>query len=123
MSFSGPPNDPGLGGLSLIATTGPGGFPLQNGTPVILTWTPPNDGKLHRTMCFAEQIIGSAETGGLVSLQTASNAQQLFSGGQASGRQQAFAGQMLQPGETSSVTQATALTAGAATVYAELWGS
>ena len=51
--------------MQLVATTGVNGFALQNGTPTILTWTPPNDGQVHRVLLIAQENVTVAETGGL----------------------------------------------------------
>jgi hypothetical protein len=118
--------------LGLLASTGPAGFSLVNGTPSIVSWTAPSDGQLHRVMIFANMDVtsGPGITGGNVSCSftlpdgtTASLA--TITGGQG------FAGfnfSMFQPnmmvraGTTVTVSQSSALTAGAAVVWAELWG-
>jgi hypothetical protein len=123
--------------LQLQASTfplyGPAGFALQNGTPTIIQWTPPNDGLMHRFMIGVSFLVTSAETGG--SLQVTYNdpggggrIRQLFAAGQAAGY---YNGQGTTPamlticegGVPVIVEQSTALTAGAAVLWAEIWGS
>lgn len=116
-----------LGGLGLLATTAEAGFALQDATPTILTWTAPSDGKLHRIICFLTGYVSAAETGGAITLDTvlpdgnAANPQ-MMPGGAAAGPVAASALRMVGAGETVSLVQSSALTAGAATVWAELWG-
>jgi hypothetical protein len=119
--------------LALQATTGAAGYPLVNGTGNIVTWTTPNDGLLHRVLIVAVLHVTSAETGGQCSLLTtlpdgtAVN-KTLFSASQAAGEfwPISFSTPQLQPVQANTavtVTQASALTAGAATVWVELWGA
>lgn len=117
--------------LALQAATPVNGVPLVNGTPNILTWTAPNDGKNHRAYVFASMHVGSAMTGGQIELFWTEP------GGTAVGWNiippAAGAGYnfgwtqnppiILGPGQTVFVTQSTALTVGAATLWAEIWGS
>jgi hypothetical protein len=111
----------------LQASTGAAGFALQNGTPTILSWTAPNDGQLHRATLIAGQHVTSAETGGAVNLNTflpdgtAVNPS-IFPGGGGTGGTGATTDRIVQAGSTVSLVQSSALTAGAATVWAELWG-
>jgi hypothetical protein len=114
--------------LELQATTGPNGFALQDATPTIISWTAPNDGNLHRVVCFFELQITSAQTGGEVNLPftDASGTIRSFvlaSGGQGAGNVNAPNEVLIKAGTTISVAQISALTAGAATVWAEIWGS
>jgi hypothetical protein len=111
------------------AATPAAGFALQNGTPTILTWTPPNDGKLHRFIVFASLVVGSAETGGAIAQgftdpSGVSRSQALFNGGLGAG----FASPnnfsyTVQGGQPVTIAQSSALTVGAATLWAEIWGS
>jgi hypothetical protein len=125
MSFT--PFGPTLG---LVATTGQPGFAKVNGTPNILTWTAPADGQPHRFMVFATETVTSAETGGGISTnQTSpSGVQQIgttniFSGGKTAGTYHITDGAVIQAGSTVTVLQSAALTAGASTVWVEIWGS
>ena len=116
--------------MGLLAATPLTGVALVNGTPVILTWTAPSDGKMHRVMAFGSLLVTVLEVGGQVNFSvpipspggTANNP--LFNAGQAAGSQMSFnPGSLVAPGATVTVNQASALTGGAAVVWAELWGS
>jgi hypothetical protein len=115
-------------GLTLLATTGASGTALVNGTPTILTWTPPNDGALHRVVAAGGLVVTSTETGGQINLNftdPAGNvrAKTLVAAAQGAGYQSfAFAFVTVEANTTVTITQ-TALTGGAAVLYAELWGS
>ena len=117
--------------LKLLAATPAAGFALQNGTPNILTWTAPADGKLHRVFLWAMKVVSSAETGGAIGYQWTTPDGSHFSnygidvGGNAAG----FATQYAQPwnlmvesGSTITLNQTSALTAGASIEWAEFWG-
>lgn len=114
--------------LSLLAATPVTGFALQDATPNLLTWTAPADGRLHRVFAIANYLVTSAATGGELLLQFtnpngAFESVELVAGGGGTGFQTIFPSYYLcQANETVYLTQ-TALTAGAATVWAELWGS
>jgi len=114
--------------LSLQATTGLAGFALQDATPTIISWTAPNDGNLHRFIVICSLDVSSAETGGAVSLvctppgvgvQTTS----LYAGGLGTGPAYNTQQRLVQPGTTVTVEQSSALTGGAATVWAEIWAA
>lgn len=116
--------------MGLVAATPAAGFALQNATPGILSWTAPNDGKLHRFAVVSSIDVTSGETGGLVIVTYQppaggfTPAQQVFAGGLGAGTApgatiEGIAG----PGTTVFVNQTSALTAGAALVWAEIWGS
>lgn len=121
-------------GLSMVATTGIAGFALQNGTPNILTWTPPNDGQMHRFTMFSLIHVTSAETGGLVQVAyfgpfagAGQHVATIFNaalGTDTAGQAPAnpFMA-VVEPGSAVTLTQTSALTVGAATVWAEIWGS
>jgi hypothetical protein len=124
--------------LQLITATPETGFALVNGTPVILSWTAPNDGNLHRFCVFARLIVTSNMTGGLVFI---SNAGTPLTGGttgsgtapwnNSKGAGDYFLTKdgasdfkgILGPAETVQIQQIDALTGGAGTVWAEIWGS
>lgn len=118
-------------GLTLQATTGVAGFALQNGTPTIASWTAPNDGQLHRAMFFASLVISSGETGGAINVGfTAPDgtvvAWGIFAAGQAAGygyTQSPIVPAVVKAGTTVTISQGSPLTAGAAKLYAEIWGS
>lgn len=116
--------------LKLQAQTPMGGVALINGTPSILQWTVPNDGQLHRFTYFSAMTISSPETGGTVNVlftapDGSAQAFTVFSGGQGSGQNfsQTFVGFMCKGGTTVTIIQIAALTAGAAIMWAEIWGS
>lgn len=118
-------------GLQLMATTGLAGFALQNATPTIQSWTAPNDGNLHRAQIFAVQHVVSTETGGGVQVVytlpdgTVAAPHTALAGGAAAGDGilQNNLCILVQAGTTVTVKQASALTAGAAVVWAEIWAS
>jgi hypothetical protein len=120
--------NPFSSGLSILATTGPSGIPLINGTPNMLTWTSPNDGAMHRVMVFGEKLITALETGGQVNLVFTDmggtqRTRNLATGGQAAGIFPVnFNAVTVQPNTQVIISQA-ALTAGASTLFAEIWGS
>ena len=124
-----------LHALTRKASTGISGFALADGTGTIISWTAPNDGQLHRFTLLALAHVSSAETGGQVVVEYAgpwtgavTHTTTLFAAGLASdggaGTAPSSTPQVtVGPGTTVTIAQATALTAGAATVYAEIWGS
>lgn len=117
--------------VELVATTGPSGVALQNGTPTFLTWTAPSDGQMHRVIVLAAIEVTALETGGAVGLgwtapggQTVAAAAQLFAAGLSAGPTQTFQLRAIESGSSVTVAQTTALTAGGpTTVWAEIWGS
>lgn len=116
-------------GLTLRAATPAAGVALVNGTPVILTWTAPADGKLHRVIVVGQVQVTGAETGGAVRMTTANPAVTgspftIEAGAHAGLAYYPLTAQQLtvQPGETVSITQ-TALTGGSALLFAEIWAS
>jgi hypothetical protein len=116
--------------LELIATTGVDGFALEDSTPTILSWTAPDDGDLHRFFVTSVLHVTSAETGGAIQLQWplpdgTANTDSLYAGnlgaGIAVGPAAGIFMQPIEPGGTVNLVQLNALTAGAATLWAELW--
>jgi hypothetical protein len=119
-------------GITLLAATPVAGYALVNGTGNILSWTAPNDGKLHRVFINAVLVVSSGETGGEldVSFTDPSGASRQFlwvGPNQSAG----FTGPatldrsvfLVQAGTTVTLLQQTALTGGASTLWAEIWGS
>jgi hypothetical protein len=117
-------------GMTLLAATAVAGYTLVNGTGNIITWTAPNDGNLHRIFLAYTIHITSAETGGQITLAwnapdggvashtvTAAGTAATVGGGSL------IMGVIVEAGQTVTLSQATALTAGAAVLWAELWGS
>ena len=118
-------------GLQRVATTGMAGFPLQNGTPTILSWTAPNDGQLHVIIAAVLLVVTAAESGGQINWKFGAVSNIIISGSLGVGEYLAGYGQtpifqsggVLRPGDTFAFTQGSALTSGAATAYAEIWSS
>jgi hypothetical protein len=115
-------------GTQKVADTGTAGFALQNATPAIQSWTAPNDGNAHSVQVIAQQHVTSAETGGVVQLSyTTPDGQNLsvnmFPGGGATGNASSSPARLVAPGSTVQVQQSSALTAGAATVWSQMWAS
>lgn len=114
--------------MGLLATTGPAGFVLQNGTPTILSWTAPNDGNLHRVFFIGSINVTSAATGGAVTANVtppgggSPAVPQILAGGQAAGNHVGLNAAIVEAGSTVTVQQ-SALTVGAATTWVEIWGS
>lgn len=117
------------GKLGLVASTGPNGFALQNASPVILQWAAPNDGLMHRAIIFSLLVVTSLQTAGAVLAIFDNAGHNLFAGGLAAGSYWPSAGPypavVIPPGAASNLVQLqqTAMTAGAATLYAEIWAS
>ena len=117
-------------GLLLQAATPVAGVALVNGTPTILTWSVPNDGQDHRFAHFGSASISSASTGGQVvcsytAPDSANTTHTVFPATQAQSVvtvQNNFS-VVVKAGSTVTVAQSTALTGGAETVWAEIWGS
>jgi hypothetical protein len=118
--------------LELLAATPEAGFALQNATPTILSWTAPNDGNLHRAKLIIYLLVTSGETGGNINIDFTdpSNTSRAFGlglSGKAAGeygnQQYEWESLFAYPGTTVTLVQSSALTGGAATVWAEIWGS
>lgn len=116
-------------GMSLLGTTPPGGFAKQNATPTIFSWNVPNDGQPHRVALYATQYCATAETGGGIQLTYTGpggnviNTGVLTAGATVGGSIGTAKLTPVLAGSVVSLSQSSALTAGATTVYAELWGS
>jgi len=115
-------------GLKLQASTGLAGFALQNATPNILAWNVPNDGALHRILVMTTVHCTSAETGGQINAtgnlpDGAAFNSQIVAGGLTLGSiTRGIQYFTLQPGTVFTLLQQSALTAGTAMLWAELWG-
>jgi hypothetical protein len=113
----------------LMATTGPSGTVLQNAVVNLLSWTAPNDGNMHRFTLITTLQVTVLEIGGTITwLSTMPNGQannhQLYAGGLAAGSViPVFASGLIAPGSTVMINQTVALTSGAGTLWAEIWGS
>lgn len=114
---------------TVVAATPLGGFALQNATPSIISWTTPNDGQLHAVELSAMLIVSTAQTGGAVIISCTIGGQvkqlTIYGGGAAAGvfAQVSVITVECDPNTTVSLLQQTALTAGAANVYAEFIGA
>lgn len=120
--------------LELVATTGLNGVALVNGTPTILSWTAPNDGKMHRVITFSQLYVSVATTGGQVDASVPlpsgnTSLKGIFSSTLAVGDYPLsqdnwpYSLALIPPNTTFSVVQQSALTAGAAKIWAEIWAS
>lgn len=113
----------------LVGDVGPAGFALQNATPTVLSWTAPNDGKDHLLIVVAALHVTSAETGGQVSVNTTLpdgsglNSGAFFAAGLGTGTNANSAMRIVQAGSTSTLTQSSALTAGASLLFAQIYGA
>lgn len=114
--------------LSIQAATPEAGFAFQNGTPTIISWTAPNDGQEHRALFICSDQVTSALTGGQVTVaftnpgggtQTIT----LLTANGAVGAHHTLDGGIIGPGTTVTIQQATAVTLGAGTIWAEILGS
>lgn len=114
---------------SQLAATAFAGYTLINGTGTILSWTAPNDGVMHRVLVMGTMHVSSAETGGTINLGVTlpdgtAGTFALFTAGQGGGaHNMSFETYLVAPNTTVTITQASALTAGVAKAWFELWGS
>jgi len=119
---------PPVTGIALQASTGQAGVALQNGTPTFLTWNVPNDGQLHRFYVVSSLDVTVAETGGNVQVSftlpdgSAGTFAQHGPNLAVSTNRSGPLGATVQPGSTVTIRQSTALTAGTAQMWADLWG-
>lgn len=118
------------GGSSGIVTaeTSSTGVALINGTQTILSATVPNDGKVHQLIATSKKVITTALTGGDVATswtQPPGTASTLALPSTSVGTTYTSTtvlskGSLLKPGTTVTFRQTTAMTAGAAKVYAKI---
>lgn len=103
------------------------GFALQNATPTIATWIAPNDGQLHQAFVAAVLVVTVNEVGGQVFARWtgggAAQVQTAFNGGVAIGGAIYNLVAVVDPGATIHLDQNTALTGGAASVFAVINGT
>ena len=124
------PPPAGYGNWQLLATTGIGGFALQDATPTILSWTAPSDGNMHRILTLGLLRVTSAETGGEIQSNGTSPDGSAFTGFTNDAGSHGSSGHytldifpvLIAPGTTYYTVQTSALTAGAAVLWAEIWG-
>jgi hypothetical protein len=120
----------GGGGLPVVARTPAAGVPLVNGTPTLLQWAVPNDGQLHVFDIAAGMNVTSLLTGGATQINwtTFGSGKNtgIFNGGEAAniyfGGGNGFV-MVCDPGTIVSITQASAMTAGAAQFAAAILGT
>jgi hypothetical protein len=119
-------------GMGLQAATAAAGYALADGTGAILAWTVPNDGQLHQFLVFPWLTVASTETGGELAIAFTTPGgsavtEQFAAGGLAAADYGAayfsFTQVPVKAGTTVTISQFTALTGGAATLWAALWGS
>lgn len=115
--------------LTLQNSTQLAGFTLQNATPNIISWSVPNDGQVHRFAVYGQVRVTSAETGGAIQVaytypDGSAVTDSLDAGGHAA-THQTFSVRLIMcaPGTAVTVQQSSALSAGAAVAWAEIWGS
>jgi hypothetical protein len=124
-----PPTIPSPSSWQLQASTGNTPFPLQNGTPTLVTWTPPNDGALHGCLVVCTVHTTSGETGGAMAASYTSpdggsvGTPGLQAGGAGVGVTTAQSAFLCEGGQPVSIKQSTALTAGAAVAWASIYGA
>lgn len=107
--------------LALVASAQ--NFALQNGTPTMCQWTAPNDGNLHYASFGGNLTVTSSETGGSVSFYIAGTLADTVFVASLSTNKIAIGGTFLVlPGQTVSIAQSSALTAGASSATVGIWG-
>ncbi len=116
-------------GFALLASTGAGGYTLGAAAGTILSWTAPDDGNMHVVLVMATLHVTSAETGGALDAAFTTpdggtaGANQFLGQNLAAGFHPANQSYIIEAGSTFTLSQGTALTAGAAVLWAELRGS
>jgi hypothetical protein len=118
-----------------LGSTGINGFALQNATPTILapSWVAPNDGNMHRILIYSQLVVSSTETGGIILVNFTdpsgtARARTLFAGTLVAAYYTPNGDSPatpfnIAPNTGISIVQNSALSAGAATFWAEIWGS
>ena len=124
-----------FGNLNVVIDTGVAGYALINGTGAVpgTTWTAPADGRLHSMFCLAYKYVTTTEVGGAVSLnintsQAILKTIPIFTGGTAGPGITGdpggdILGYLVEPGESVYVSQTSALTSGASTIYVQIWAA
>jgi hypothetical protein len=115
------------------ATNFPSGYALVNGTGTIFSWTPPNDGQLHHFLLDLFLLVTSNTTGGDISLtfwdpaDFSAHTEIILGGTQSVGPHgttlQGYSNIPVPGGKPVTLAQTSAMTAGAATLWADLLGS
>lgn len=121
-----------LGAMRVVASTGAAGYTMINGTGTILTWTAPSDGNLHTVVMQAVLHVATNETGGDINLSFTAPAGNVkttdyIGPGKTADEYACDFAQWQQfvvaSGGTVTLAQNSALTAGTATCYAQIWGA
>lgn len=118
--------NPSSAGLSLKASAY--NFALQDATPTIATWTAPNDGKPHRFEAYTSLNVATTLVGGEIDINFTipngtATSQAIYNANQTAGQPwpNDTVSRIIEPGSTVTITQ-TAITSGAGTLWAEIWG-
>ena len=120
--------DPFGTGFGNQVQTPAAGVALVNGTPDIISWQVPDNGQQHPFMVIGQANVTGAETGGEVQVtytpaSGAAGTLTLSAGGLGTGVHAfTFEARVAAPGSVVTVTQSTALTAGAAVINASIIG-
>lgn len=118
--------------LTRLAATAAAGYTLVNGTGTVISWTAPNDGLLHRVIIFATIDVTVTEVGGRIAVGytmpdgVAGYTYNLSAGSQGVGYDYSLftpAPLIVKANTTVTISQSTALTSGAAKLWAEIWGA
>lgn len=116
-------------GYGLLASTEPDGYALADSTATILSWTAPDDGAWHQVAFAGELYVTAAETGGEVTFSyttpggTAATGA-LIPASQGTGTHTpGLSALTVAAGSTVTVSQGSALTAGAAVLFLQLRGA
>lgn len=126
-----------LHSLHLVASTGIDGYALQDAAAGVVSWLVPDDGVLHRAIVSTQLLVQADEVGGQIAigvcdpggvghtLEVMPSDQPALSS--INPTQSAFynstSGYLLvAPNSIVSCFQASALTGGSATLWAEIWG-
>jgi hypothetical protein len=100
---------------------------MVNGALTLLTWTAPNDGELHPVIIRGKIVVTVNQTGGGTTITWTGGSNAWIGESLAIGTYQGTGynatGVELGPGETVTVEQTAAQTAGTATFYGELWAA
>jgi hypothetical protein len=117
-------------GMTQLAATAVAGYTFINGTGTIISWTAPNDGLLHRVSMYGYTHATATMTGGQVNFTftdpsgTVFSAQEFVAGAVTTGN---FQSNLIfipvEANTTVSILQGTAMTAGTAKFWGEIWGS
>lgn len=125
-------NDPHNAGIfqfpSVVAQIPSAGIALINGIQTLLTYFVPNDGRNHVFLLMGMTNVSSAETGGAIQVAystpvTGAVTGTPDAGGNASTGPNGWnvVWRFATPGSLITVTQSSALTAGGAIAYCQLW--